>query len=291
MAYSSYALLVHVPHTTHAHNLVMDIWLSQGLAGIVAFLGMIAAVVAEAARPAGSRRASRWRVAAFVSLSVVLLHGLIDDPYYGYGGAGALVLLVPLALLARSREGPADAEAWSRPVTPGLAVLLGGVVLVLAAAVPAVRAQFEANLGALRQSRAELAVYRWPQWPLQDAVRLPDGVDLNPATGHFRAALGIDPGNVTASRRLGQIELSRGRFAEARSHLEVAYAGAPGERATRQLYGESLAVTGDPAGAARLWRSLPAAEDQFAIRRFWYGHIGDPASAQSVDAAIAMSRR
>ena len=50
MPYSSYALLVHVPHTTHAHNLLLDIWLEQGAFGLLSFLWIVVAAVVSQRR-------------------------------------------------------------------------------------------------------------------------------------------------------------------------------------------------------------------------------------------------
>src|SRR5439155_1556325 len=83
---------------------------------------------------------------------------------------------------------------------------------------------------------------------------------LAPAIAHYRAALALDPANVTANRRLGQIELSRDEQQAAREHLGAAYAAAPGERATRQLLGESYAIAPDVDRAAALWRALDVSQ-------------------------------
>ena len=146
------------------------------------------------------------------------------------------------------------------------------LALVLAL-LPPVRAQFQAQLGAVSQTRAELSVYRWPEWPIQDALRrpLPGAAQpprslsiLAPPSHAIEAALALDPANVTANRRLGQIELSRGQYEAARRHLEAAYGAAPGQRATRQLLGESYALAGDAAGAAALWRTVDLAQGQLS---------------------------
>ena len=218
MAYSSYALLVHVPHTAHAHNLVLDIWLAQGLAGLIAFAWLLVAALAPVAvtsciAPASSTaRGSRWRSAATVSVLTLFLHGLLDDVSYGYGGVGALALFVPFALLARRSAGTPR-----RPVRSSRRVLIAlagtaAISLALAAVHPAVRAQVAANRGALQQTRAELSVYRWPAWPVQDALRRSDAVNLGPALRHYHEALALDARNVTANRRVGQIELSRAQY-------------------------------------------------------------------------------
>ena len=47
-------------------------------------------------------------------------------------------------------------------------------------------------------------------------------------------------------------------------HLEAAYDAAPGQRATRQLLGESYALAGDAAGAAALWRTVDLGQGQLS---------------------------
>jgi len=153
----------------------------------------------------------------------------------------------------------------------GVAVILALAALLL----PGPRAAFRANLGAVAQTQAELSVYRWPQWPVQDAVRRSPDVNLAPASAHYRAALALDPANVTANRCLGQIELSLGQYQAARRHLEAAYAAAPSQRATRQLLGESYALAGEIERAVALWRTIDVSQGQLRLRQRWYDYIGE----------------
>ncbi len=276
MSYSSYVLLLHVGYLTHAHNLLLDVWLQQGVLGLLSVVWLFAAAAWQ--RPLGSP----WAQPALASLGVILLHGLVDDAFYGYSGTGILVLFVPFALLTRQAKhpGPAPqiraAPVWSDQRSViflglGLAVLALAALLLL----PGWKAALQANLGALSQTRAELAVYRWPEWPGQDAVRRSSEIDLDPALHHYRAALAQNPANVTANRRLGQIQLSRGQYQAARELLEAAYVTAPDQRATRQLLGESYAVTGDVEQAAALWRTVDSSAGQLGLRRWWYDYIGE----------------
>ena len=166
---------------------------------------------------------------------------------------------------------------------------------MLLAVLPSTCAAVQANLGALAQTQAELSVYRWPQWPLQDAVRRSPQVDLAPAIARYAAALSLDPANVTANRRLGQIELSRGEYDAARSHLAAAYRAAPWQRPVRQMLGESYAVAGEIDPSATLWHSLYTGQDQLAIRQWWYQHIEDFQRAgwigQAMVASLALDRQ
>ncbi len=280
MAYSSYILMLHVPYLSHAHNIYLDVWLQQGVIGLLALIWLMAAAF-------GSRsQGSRWRAPAYASLVVILLHGLVDDSFYGYDGVGALLLFLPLGLIARSSE-PASQEPKKTPVIRVAALAGIFVAIVIGATLPAGRAMVEANLGALTQSRTELSVYRWPEWPVQDAVRRSPEVDLQPAIARYEAALALDRSNVAANRRLGQIELSLGQYDQARRHLEAAYATAPGQRAVRRLLGEAYAVTGHVQQAAALWQTVDMSLDQPALRQWWYNSIGEPESA----ARIAESSR
>lgn len=280
MAYSTYALLVHVGFLTHAHNLVLDIWLEQGILGAIAWIGLLGAAVRLASRQ------NAWREPALTALATIVLHGLVDDAFYGYDGRGALLLFVPLAVLVRGArladggEAPGSGRRVARAVGT-LGIALGLVVLLS----PTARAAAQANLGAVLQTRAELSTYRWPTWPLQDAVRRSPQVDLAPAIARYRAALALDPGNATANRRLGQIELARGEEAAARQHLEAAYARAPEQRATRQLLGESYAIAGDLKWAADLWRTVDVSQQQLELRRWWYEHVGEKERAQWIQQA------
>jgi tetratricopeptide (TPR) repeat protein len=129
------------------------------------------------------------------------------------------------------------------------------------------------NLGAVHQSQAELGPYKWPEWPIQDAVRR--AVDLSRPVAEFEQALALDPRNATANRRLGMIELSLGEYEDALPHLEAAYAAEPASSTTRQLLGEALIANGQVEEGRALWAGVRNSEGQLAARVYWYGSIGD----------------
>ena len=285
MAYSSYVMLLHVGYQVHSHNILLNVWLEQGLLGLAAFGWLVLALLRRPAAP------SFWRAAALIAVGVILLHGQVDDAFYG--SRGVLILFLPWALVASPARGaaaPARASAgWAaaRPFVWAAVGLLAGVILLL----PGTRARFQANLGALRQTQAELAVYTWPQWPLQDELRRSGAINLAPALAHFEAALALDATNATANRRLGQIELSLGQYEAARRHLEAAYASAPGQRATVQLLGESYAIDSQLDRAAGLWRTVDLGQGQISLRIWWYDHIEETGRAALLGQAANQSRR
>lgn len=285
MAYTSYVMLLHVGYQPHSHNLALQVTLEQGVLGIVALLWITAVVVMQRGP------FSLWQAAGRVSFAVILLHGLVDIPLYT--GRGLHLLFVPLAAMASpalqltQSVDVAVPTRRSRASSVALPVaLLVGLALLL---LPPARAALHSNLGALAQTRAELALYKWPDWPLQDELRRTGAVDLAPIVARYQAALAENPRNATANRRLGQIELSLGQYEAARQHLEAAYAAAPGHRATRQMLAESYAIAGNVPRAAELLATVDLSLKQMALRVFWYEHVGEPQNAERIQQATELA--
>lgn len=277
MPYSSYTLLIHVPYLTHAHNLYLDLWLETGLPGVFAFGMML--VIAFCA----PMENSGWRAACIASICVMLLHGMLDDPLFAYAWPGQVFMWLPFVAVARK----ADAQ-W-RPAKASLAAAGTAIALVACAIafVPPAQAAWQANLGALAQNRIELPDYHYEKWGMQDNLRRSGAIDLTPALDHYRQALALNPNNATANRRLGQYALARGDYDVAAGYLQTAYVMTPHFRASRQLFGESLALAGDTDGAVDLWRSLNAAQGQLQQRLNWYlSFVKDNVRAERIAAVL-----
>jgi len=282
MTYSTYVLLTHVGNAMHAHDLWLNIWLNQGLLGIVSFAGLTLNAI-------WPRPSSRWRLPALLSLAVILIQTLADDSFYGYGAAALPLLFIPLALLGRPAEPAAGESTPARTkFQPAFALWgIAGVTVLLGFLTPAGRAALEADIGAVLQTSVELSVYHWPEVPLQDALRRSGGVDLSPAVRQYEKALNLDSADVTANRRLGQIELARGEYATACQHLTAAYAAAQQQRATAQLLGECYSFSGRVAEAKVLWSSISLLQDQLFIRRWWYeSYLHDDDRAAKLKEAV-----
>jgi O-antigen ligase len=275
MPYSSYAWMIHVPYLTHAHNLYVDLWLETGLLGLFAFVMMVAV--------AFRAPMSNWRAASLAAISVMLLHGLLDDPLFAYGLPGQLLMWLPFVAVAR------EAESAYLPLRLPFAVtgISAAVAALLIAFVPPAQAAWQANLGALAQNRIELADYRFEKWGMQDNLRRSGAIDLMPAMAHYRQALALDVNNATANRRLGQLELAMGEYDLAGAHVQAAFATTPGFRASRQLQGEMLALDGRLDEAVDLWRSIDAAQGQLQQRLDWYLYfLKDDVRAERIAAVL-----
>jgi putative inorganic carbon (HCO3(-)) transporter len=282
MVYSTYVLLLHVGYITHAHNLFLQIAVEQGLPGLILFLALLGVSLWGLLTPADARepkgRSIVFAPLAAAAIVALVVHGMVDAGLYVSRLGPVVFLPVGFGLAAGGfRSGPIR-----RGTIPLALVATAFLVLAL---LPAVRAALQANLAAVAQTRAELSRYEWPSWPIQDALRRSADVDLGPAVVRYRAALSLDPNNVTANRRLGQIELSQGQYDAARAHLEAAFKAAPGQRATRQLLGELYAIGGDIPRAAGLWRTIDLSLNQLDLRVWWYNHLAERDRAALITAA------
>ncbi|MCL7454601.1 MAG: O-antigen ligase family protein [Anaerolineae bacterium] len=284
MLHSSYALLIHVGYSVHSHSLFLDVAIEQGLGGLLALsvMWLLFAVAAWRGLIQGRERPGAGLLAAAaLSLVVLVVHGLVDDVLYG--SRAVLLLFVPLALAVPYLRAQA-APDWRRRIL----VAAGSVVLLILAGLlwwrPLLSTAY-ANLAAVRQSQAELSLYTWPEWVLQDEVRR--AVDLSSSIGGYERALALNPDHASANRRLGQIELSLAEYEDALGHLERAYAREAWSSATRQLLGEALVVNGQVEAGRALWQDINNGQNQLEARAFWYGYIGDSEREAAVRQAMA----
>jgi O-antigen ligase len=283
MLYSTYAMLIHVGYTIHSHNSYLDVAVEQGIPALLALVGMWLlfglAVWRGVSQPATRRRS--WTLgAAALSLLVLLLHGLVDHVLYS---AGLLLLFVPLAFavspIRERRMRHRRRVSLALPI--GLILLLAMVLLWWR---PLLSLVFS-NLGAVHQSQAELSVYSWPEWRIQDEVRRQ--VDLRRPVAEFERALAMNPRNATANRRLGMIELALGEYEAALRHLEAAYAVEPASMTTQQLLGEAYLANGRLEEGQALWDGVSNEQRQLVMRLGWYRHIGDVERAEWVRQAVS----
>lgn len=290
MVFSSYVLMLHVGFITHAHNLLLQIAVEQGLPTMLALAAAVGlclwlllrdGILPDSSRPFPVAAA----LAAIVALAV---HGMVDAGLYVSRLAPVVFVPFGFAALAWGRS-TSSSRPDGRASWPNWLVLIGISGLLIVFLLPPFRSALQSNLGAVFQTRAELSVYQWPEWPLQDAVRRSGEVDLRPALTSYNVALALNPRNATANRRLGQIELSLGEYDSATSHIQSAFAAAPGDRASRQLAGEVYAIGGALEQAARLWRTINLSQKQPDLRSWWYTNIGEPVRAERVSQAARMA--
>ena len=280
MLYSTYAYLTHVGFIIHAHNIYLDVWIEQGMAAILALVWMWGVFGIGLWREAYKGRIRPYLGAAALSLATILLHGLVEDALFG--SRSLMLLFLPLAFALPYPARPMQGAARPRWLVQGLG--LGLLIAALVMWARPLQSAAVANIAAVRQSQAELSLYRWPEWPIQDAVRRE--IDLSGVVDGYEQALALNPLNAAANRRLGQLELSLGQYEKALAHLEVAYTGTPWDNGTRQMLGEALLVNGRVDEGVNLWAEVNNAQNQLQARGFWYEHIADQARLAQIKVGL-----
>jgi len=271
LVHSTYALLIHVPIISHAHSLYLDLAVEQGIVGALA-----AVLVWGGAGWLGMREMARARgprpvlAAGLLSLAVLLIHGLMDDPIYA--GPGVPLLWVPAGIVVatlRDRKAGWLAPRMWRWLAAGMAIL---GLLVLGLFGRALAAAWYADLGAVKQTLVELPPYDYNHFddPSLDQIRQRE--DLSAAQSYFDRALALDSGQVTARTRLAHIALARGEYDAALAHTQAAWDAGHRDRLTRLLLGDALVAQGQVEGAAGVAQGLEWAESRLsgqAWYRYW----------------------
>lgn len=267
MAYSRYELLLHVPFLYYAHNLYLEIWLEQGLAGICAWIGLAAAIlISPLLRGSGGDAGDRLRFeASWAGLAAILIHALTDARQ-----SQALVTWLPLFLLLGLNaallldgfpaENPKPYRARLARLAPAAAAgmfLLGALAWTYpwSASVPA-------NRAALLQHRADLSPslsQSQREDMLADASRL------------FTTALSSSPSNFTAASRLGLVAFTHQDYEGAIPTVETAHALDPHHPGVRRALGLAYTFTG------RLDEARPLLQGQLTIveeLQYWQWFYG-----------------
>lgn len=245
MDYSRYELALAVPYLVYSHNLLLEIWLQQGLIGAAAFIWLAAALFTALAHRPDLKSDLRLQAAA-AGLTATLLHGLVDArqypslwtwlPFFFLLGLCAARLLLTQPL-------PSPRLEWLLPAG-ATAIFL---ILALALTWPPVAA-WNANRAGLLQIRAA-----FDNTLSRDQIKTmrSQSEDL------FLRALAVDPGSPPIQRRYGLLLMEQERFSEAIPHLELAYQTKPNHVGARKSLGLAYMWTGDLDRAEKLLSGIP----------------------------------
>jgi O-antigen ligase len=263
MIYSRYSLLIFVPFLTYTHNLLLAVWLGQGLAGIIAFLLVIAMFYIYTARVMIVAQPGALFYGSWMGVTATLLHGLTDARQYTESPWVMPALFFGMALAVASgaralrridqeyekRNVPLPKRSYRLPIVVGAAALL----LTVGVGVGynrQLRAMWYANQGALYETRA-------------DAFIAPDMADEQRAElrrlaqEQYRLALDVDASDPSANRRLGNLLVEDEQFADAVPLLEMAATIEQQNPASLKGLGLAYVWTGRTEEAAQVFALLP----------------------------------
>lgn len=296
MPYSRYSLLIFVPLFTYSHNLYLTIWLSQGLLGIVAFLGMIAAWYGYAGHVLRHAAPGPVFYGAVAGVTATLVHGLTDSRQYtespwimpllflglGIAVASGAAALAQQSLLARR---PAGGKPHLTLAVAAATVIVGVIGALLFQT--NLRALWYTNQGAIDEARSDSLVN--PDVPLNqtDQMRI-----MLAAQADYQLALEIAPDLAAPNRRLGNLLVDLGRYDEAVSYLETAYAAEPTYQAAAKGLGLAYTWVGRFDDASRVLSTLAdpvsMSQELYVWHGFWYDRQEWLLSAYALEVAFRL---
>lgn len=287
--FSTYYLLIGVPFIAHAHNLWLQIWFEQGLFGLLAFVWLNVEFFFWAFQR--KDRINGLALAGLGAVTLMLLHGLVDVPIYFSRILPLMFIPYGLTVCAlepfkypRTRLSAADKRKLL-VVLAASGILAIGALVFSALRFDSLRAQYEANRGALLQSQVELPeILARTLTPTQ--VR--QQADLEPASALYLRALELDPHNRVAHTRLGLIALDRHDFDAAVQELQAAYAQDPTNRAVVKALGLALVWSGQLDAAEPLLAQIPEAASELSVNKTQWDILG---RADLSKKAVAMLAR
>lgn len=258
MNYSRYVLMIQVPYFTYSHNLFLQVWLEQGLLGLLA-LAMIALTVGLRAWRGYWAGGNRIHEVSAAGLLAVLVHGAFDARQLVdlYTWLPFFALLGILA--AAGRDIPGGRRDGLIPAGSGLVLLL--VILMSLGNLPAAWA---ANWGSIRQAQLELTAQAGLETEGREAVKM-----------LFQQAITANPAQRTARLRLGMMLLDERQFAAAQTQLEAAYAVDPQHSTTWKALGLAYAWNGAIDKAAERLQPLPGMAAELNDWGGWWRSQGE----------------
>ncbi|MCP4544036.1 MAG: tetratricopeptide repeat protein [Chloroflexi bacterium] len=260
MEYPLYALLVRHQFLTCSHNLYLEVWLEQGLLGIVAMLWLITALY-QTARTVAKRGADFLYQGAWLGLTAIFLHGIIDArpyvdlwcwfPFFGLLGLNAAVSLRRASIIPRGKH-------WVLPAS-----VVGIFLVTILVSFAPLPATWHANQGCVLQARADLLV------SLDDRQK---ASLRQQAVAHYERAIQIAPDNRTAQQRLGLILVDEMQFQDAVEHLEAAWQSDPNNTTTHKALGLAYVWVGELEKAQPLLQDVKDIVSELNTWAWWRGN-------------------
>ncbi len=258
-AYSRYTLLIQPLFVEYASNLLLSIWLNQGLLGLIAFLGIIFTFYRFVVHIIRHTQPSIMFHGLWLGVTATLIHGLFDARQYTESSLVMPIFFIAMGLAVAYGQIALHEEAawlsirrWARDglvYQVPLLVVLFTLFLIFGASLTAT---WYTNQGALEEIRSDFA----PRLTDPQRRMLDDS-----AVKWYEEALKTQPDYAPANRRLGNLYVAREQFEQAVPFLERAYAGEPTYPAAIKGLGLAYVWVGRTQEAAEVLKGLPNPED------------------------------
>lgn len=278
--YSAYVLSIPNFYFSSAHNIYLNIAVEQGLVGLFAFLCLYFMAYQALLTQKSSDR--RWMLgAAFASLTIVLLHNLVDT-VIGESSYSIVLFAVPGLAFGWLRGGEkkidhekllVSSKKIGRRAITWIIVLIGLAIFAILS--KAALASWYANLGAVQMASIQLAGFPESTWD-----GLASSQDLMRAEANFNRSVAMNPTNRTANHRLGLIAMDRRQFSLAETYLEAAYRADPHHRGVIKNLGYAYTWSGQFDRALPLLQRIEEANSELTTYQWWWTSQNRPDLAE-----------
>ena len=284
--YSRYSLLILPLFVSYPSNLLLSVWLNQGLLGLVAFLGLIVTYYRYVAHIIRHAKPSIMFHGLWLGVTASLVHGLFDARQYTENPLVMPVWFIAIGLtiaygqVALKEEGIwLSIRHWLRQgllfyAAPILVV--GGIAFL--ALQTSLTAAWYTNQGAQDETRADFA----PNLTDPQRRLLTDS-----AANWYSKALETSPDYAPANRRLGNLHVAHDEYEAAVPLLEQAYAAEPTNPAAIKGLGLAYVWVGRTQDAAQVLKGLPNIDDMANELYTWGYFRSSDAQHQPLLAAYA----
>jgi hypothetical protein len=266
--YSYYILNIPYFFFNHSHNILLDVAFEQSPVGMLAFLALLGGSFWLLLT---NHQKSLLTGALFISLLVVVIQGLADDPLYGGAGTPLLFVFPGLIVALSSHSETRSQNTRSVSITTRSNLLwissygLVATALLIYLFRSLLIAQWYANMGAIDMARVELAGFPNGKWnEAQNIPKLAIAEDL------FHKSLSLDEDNFTAQYRLGLVYMYARNFYPAKNHLEKAFATQHGHRGVRKDLGYCYVWMDNFEKALPLLSCIPEARNELDFYAWWW---------------------
>lgn len=280
MVHSTYSLLTHSPLIQHAHNTFLQVWIEQGILGVLGILWGSGILFTKSWHALDipdklfEKPTIWWGWAGLIMLAGNAVQGLVDVTMYIERTLPLYGLVFGYAWLTfrriDERPDPPNKLKMYKRLAAGVGLLIFCLVGMINR--PELLGAWYANQGALSQARLELNQYDPNHFAALTLDKVRQSIDLSQAEASFQEALIWQPSQVTALQRLSIIALSRGEYQEALDLSQTAWNAFYRDDVTRLLYGDALVANGQIKEASRVVQGLPRAEGRLmfqAYYRYW----------------------
>ncbi len=271
-------------------NFYLDVVLELGPVGAICLFAVwvgtwwlvVRALRRSLSRPYPQRGDIYWlRWATLASLTIVLVHGLVDNTLFGGLGTPFLFFVPAMAVLVSRYSTEVEMLFFSKRVAWVTAVTIFLLICWLLAFRRPALANWYAYQGA--QAMDRMLLVGWPsnQWhgPHQGAM-------LAPTHHYFEQAITWDSHNRTAQQRLGLMAMWQRDWDTAVSHLQLAHAQDPAHRGVIKSLAYAYVWQGQLQKAYPLLTQIPEARAEMEVYIGYWSQLNRPELAEKASAAF-----